>query len=434
MIEIKTYLDPQDDEIDSIVSRKLVDDSSIKESVDEILSKVKSEGDKALHYYSEKFDGVTLSSLAVSPKEFEDAASLVSDDMKAALSVASQNIIKFHSAQCPIGESVQVMDGILLERKIVALNTVGLYVPGGTAPLFSTVLMLALPAKVAGCKNIILCTPPEKNGLVNPVVLYAASLCGVTKVFKVGGAGAIAAMAYGTESINKVDKIFGPGNRYVAEAKMRVSSFVAIDMLAGPSEVMVVVDPISSASFAASDFLSQAEHGKDSQSILTIIASREEGKAYKREFEKQLNIQLEKLPRHEYLNPSLKNSKIIIVPSVSRAQEIVNSYAPEHLVVNVENCSEFIEEIVNAGSIFLGPYACESAGDYASGTNHTLPTSGWAISSGGVSTDSFIKKISVQTINKNGLQALGKTIVTMAEGEGLMAHSNAVKVRLEESK
>lgn len=431
-MEIQTYYDPSYDELKSIVSRKLVDDASIKSSVEQILSKVKTGGDSALYYYSEKFDNVVLSSLEVSKEEFEEAALLVSEQMKSSLKLASENIVKFHSAQLPTGESVQVMEGILLERKIVPINTVGLYVPGGTAPLFSTVLMLSLPARVAGCNNIVLCTPPMKNGKVNPIVLYAASICGVTKVFKIGGASAIGAMALGTESVPKVDKIFGPGNRYVSTAKMMVSSFVSIDMLAGPSEVMVVVDPLSNPSFAASDFLSQAEHGKDSQSILTIIANKEEGEKYKKEFEKQLNIQLNLLPRQEYLLSSLANSKIIIAPSIAKAQEIVNTYAPEHLVVNVSDCSSFIEEITNAGSIFLGPYACESAGDYASGTNHTLPTSGWAISNGGVSTDSFIKKITVQTISKKGLQGLGDTIITMAEGEGLIAHSNAVKVRLEE--
>ncbi|MBK5200621.1 MAG: histidinol dehydrogenase [Spirochaetaceae bacterium] len=431
-MEIKSYYDPSSEELESIVSRKLVDDASIKNIVEQILAKVKAEGDSALYYYSEKFDKVVLSSLDVKKEEFDEAALLVTDKMKKSLKLASENIVKFHSAQFPIGESVQVMDGILLERKIVPINTVGLYIPGGTAPLFSTVLMLSLPARVAGCNNIVLCTPPMKNGKVNPIVLYAASICGVTKVFKVGGASAIGAMALGTESVPKVDKIFGPGNRYVSTAKMIVSSFVSIDMLAGPSEVMVVVDPLSSPAFAASDFLSQAEHGKDSQSILTIIASKEEGESYKKEFEKQLTIQLDLLPRHEYLLSSLANSKIIISPSISKAQVIVNTYAPEHLVVNVSDCSSFIDEITNAGSIFLGPYACESAGDYASGTNHTLPTSGWAISSGGVCTDSFIKKITVQTISKKGLQSLGETIITMAEGEGLIAHSNAVKVRLEE--
>lgn len=433
-MEFKAYYDPNEEELDAIASRKLNDDASIKSSVEQILSKVKSEGDKALYYYSQKFDNVNLSSLEVSQEEFDEASLLVSDKMKQSLKIASENIVKFHAKQLPVGESVSVMDGILLERKIVPIETVGLYVPGGTAPLFSTVLMLALPAKVAGCNNIILCTPPMKNGKVNPIVLYAASICGVDKVFKVGGAGAIGAMAFGTESIPKVNKIFGPGNRYVSTAKMIVSSFVSIDMLAGPSEVMVVSDLLSNPSFAASDFLSQAEHGKDSQSVLIIIADKKGGEEYKREFEKQLAIQLNTLPRQEYLLPSLSNSKIIIASSIVTAQKIVNTYAPEHLVINLEDSSSFIEKITNAGSIFLGPYACESAGDYASGTNHTLPTSGWAVSTGGVSTDSFIKKITVQTISKKGLQSLGDTIITMAEGEGLIAHSNAVKVRLEETK
>jgi histidinol dehydrogenase len=429
-MDIKSYYDPSLNELDAIVSRKLQDDSSIKDSVVEILNKVKEEGDDALYYYSEKFDGVKLDSLIVSESEFEEAEALVSDDMKKSLEIASKNIRAFHEAQLPEGECVEVMDGIKLERKIVPITTVGLYVPGGTAPLFSTVLMLSIPAKVAGCKNIVLSTPPMKNGKVNPIVLYAAKLSGVSDVYKIGGAGAIAAMAYGTDSVNKVDKIFGPGNRYVSTAKMMVSSFVSIDMLAGPSEVMVVADVKSNPNFVASDFLSQAEHGKDSQSVLTIIAEKEEGEIYKEKFLEALDSQLKILPRHEYLLPSLKNSKIIIEPSVEKAQIAVNIYAPEHLVVNIDDARSFIDGISNAGSIFLGPYACESAGDYASGTNHTLPTSGWAVSQSGVSTDSFIKKITVQTISKAGLTELGKTIITMAEGEGLQAHANAVKVRM----
>ncbi|MCK9190005.1 MAG: histidinol dehydrogenase [Sphaerochaetaceae bacterium] len=429
-MDIKSYYDPSLSELDKIVSRKLQDDSSIKDSVVEILNKVKEEGDDALYYYSEKFDSVKLDSLIVSEREFEEAEGLVSDDMKKSLEIASKNIRAFHEAQLPEGECVEVMDGIKLERKIVPITTVGLYVPGGTAPLFSTVLMLSIPAKVAGCKNIVLSTPPMKNGKVNPIVLYAAKLSGVSDVYKIGGAGAIAAMAYGTDSVSKVDKIFGPGNRYVSTAKMMVSSFVSIDMLAGPSEVMVVANSKSNPNFVASDFLSQAEHGKDSQSVLTIIADEEEGELYKEKFLEALDSQLKILPRHEYLLPSLKNSKIIIEPTVEKAQIAVNIYAPEHLVVNIDDARSFIDGISNAGSIFLGPYACESAGDYASGTNHTLPTSGWAVSQSGVSTDSFIKKITVQTISKAGLTELGKTIITMAEGEGLQAHANAVKVRM----
>lgn len=429
-MEIQSYFDPNNEELETIVSRTLSDDSVIRSSVEAILKKVETEGDSAIKYYSEKFDGVKLNSLEVSRDEIEEADSLVSDDMKSALKTASKNITAFHKAQLPTGEKISVMDGIDLERKIVPISTVGLYIPGGTAPLFSTVLMLALPAKVAGCKNIILSTPPMKNGKVNPIVLYAAKISGVTKIYKIGGAGAIAAMAYGTESVTKVDKIFGPGNRYVSTAKMIVSSFVSIDMLAGPSEVMVVCDTNSNPSFAASDFLSQAEHGKDSQSILTIISNKEDGEKYKEKFVKELNKQLATLPRHEYLLPSLENSKIIIAQDVDRAKFIVNTYAPEHLVVNLDYSREFSDGITNAGSIFLGPYACESAGDYASGTNHTLPTSGWAISQGGVSTDSFIKKITVQSISESGLKSLSKTIITMADGEGLSAHANAVKVRV----
>ena len=325
-----------------------------------------------------------------------------------------------------------IESGIKLSRKIVAINSVGLYIPGGTAPLFSTVLMLAIPAKVAGCKNIVLATPPTKDGSVNPIVLYTAKIIGIDNIIKVGGASAVAALSYGTETIKRVDKIFGPGNRYVSYAKMLISSRTSIDMLAGPSEVMVVADENTKPSYAASDFLSQAEHGLDSQSVLLILADEDKANKFKNEFIEEVKNQLEKLDRKDYLMSSLKNSKIIATDSFNSCLSIIDEYAPEHLVLNLERAKELCDLVSNAGSIFVGEYACESAGDYASGTNHTLPTSGWAKSVSGVSTDSFIKKITIQEISYEGMKSLGDTIITMAEGESLMAHANSVRVRLKE--
>lgn len=429
---IPYYFKPSNSQLDSLLTRDLVDDVDVKKSVESIISKVKQEGDSALYYYTKKFDGAHLNSLYVSKEEFERCDDEVSKKLKRAILRAKSNIEKFHKIQMPKGEALEVEEGIKLSRKVVPLDSVGLYIPGGTAPLFSTVLMLGIPAKVAGVKTIVLATPPSKEGSVNPVILYAAKVVGIDKIIKVGGASAVAALSYGTESVDKVDKIFGPGNRYVSYAKMIVSSRTSIDMLAGPSEIMVVVDKDANASFAASDFLSQAEHGLDSQSILLILASEKESLEFKEKFLKEVEKQLEYLERKEYLISSLSNSKIIATDDEENCIEIINNYAPEHLVLNLKASSAICEKVNNAGSIFIGPYACESAGDYASGTNHTLPTSGWAKSVSGVSTDSFIKKITVQEISKKGIESLGQTIITMAEGESLMAHANSVKIRLQE--
>lgn len=430
---IPYFYKPNNSDLESLLTRDLNDDLSVEESVKAIIEKVKNEGDKALYFYAKKFDNADLDNLYVSEEEFMLCESMVDEKLKTAIISAKSNIEKFHKAQITKGEHVEIENGITLSRKVVPINSVGLYIPGGTAPLFSTVLMLAIPAMVAGCKNIILATPPSKSGEVNPAVLYTAKLIGIKKVVKVGGASAIAALSYGTQTISKVDKIFGPGNRYVSYAKMLISSRTAIDMLAGPSEVMVVADSNTNASFAASDFLSQAEHGKDSQSILLILAKRNDAAKFKEKFILEVEKQLDKLDRKEYLISSIKNSRIIATDSLENCIEIIDKYAPEHLVLNLDLAKEICTKVNNAGSIFIGPYACESAGDYASGTNHTLPTSGWAKSVSGVSTDSFIKKITIQEISYEGLKSLGKTIITMAEGESLSAHANSVKIRLEES-
>ncbi|MCY1151109.1 MAG: histidinol dehydrogenase [Sphaerochaetaceae bacterium] len=429
---IPYYYKPKETDLETLLSRELSDDFDVEKSVKDIILNVKENGDKALYHYAEKFDNVVLDNLYVSEEEFNNCDSKVSDELKTAIKRAKSNIEKFHEAQLPKGEFLEVEAGIQLSRKIVSINSVGLYIPGGTAPLFSTVLMLGVPAKVANVKNIILATPPTKDGSVNPVVLYTAKTIGINKVIKVGGASAIAALSYGTETIKKVDKIFGPGNRFVSYAKMLVSSRTSIDMLAGPSEVMVVIDKNTNLRFAASDFLSQAEHGRDSQSVLLILANESESFTLKNNFIKEIEKQLDQLDRKEYLLPSLNNSKILATDNFDDCIKIIDNYAPEHLVLNLELAKDICKEVSNAGSIFIGPYACESAGDYASGTNHTLPTSGWAKSVSGVSIDSFIKKITIQEISRSGLQSLGKTIITMAEGESLSAHANSVKIRLEE--
>ena len=403
--------------------------SDITKSVSEILDKVRREGDAALYELSERFDGARPDSLFVTQQEMDEAEREVPEDLKKALGKAKENILKFHEAEMPQGEIVETSPGVVCSRKIVPIEKVGLYIPGGTAPLFSTVLMLALPAKAAGCPDIMLATP-AKNGKISPAVLYAARLSGVDRILKVGGAQAIAAMAYGTESVEKRDKIFGPGNRYVSVAKAMVSATVAIDMIAGPSEVMVAVDRTSNPVFAAVDLLSQAEHGKDSQVMLAIRAdSREEAEAVHKSVEEALEQAVARLGRHEYMLPSLSHSLSFPVYSDEELCASINAYAPEHLIISTEDPEKILEGVHNAGSVFLGAYTPESAGDYASGTNHTLPTSGWARSASGVSLDSYLKKITVQKITKEGIKGLAGTIETMAEAEGLYAHSEAVKVR-----
>ena len=401
----------------------------LRKTVQEIVEDVKKRGDAALYDYASRFDG-GVDSLFVSSDEIEASVSQVSDELKAAIDNAMANIRKFHEAEMPEGEVVETAEGVVCSRRIVPIERCGLYVPGGTAPLVSTVLMLAVPASIAGCREIILATP-AKNNKVDPAILYAARQAGVTRILKSGGAQAIAAMAYGTESVPRCFKLFGPGNSFVAEAKKIVSADVAIDMVAGPSEVMVVIDGTSDPEYAASDLLSQAEHGKDSQSMLVIRAeSREEAEAIYDKVREAVDNELAVIGRHEYMLPSLSHSYAFPVYSDEDAVRIVNSYAPEHLIINTENPDTILDGVENAGSIFLGPYSPESAGDYASGTNHTLPTSGWAVSSSGVSVDSFIKKITVQRLTKKGLENISGSVLRLSEAEGLRAHGYAVEVRL----
>ena len=426
---IPFYYEPSKEEYEPLLLRKREDDRAVKEAVEEILSTVKREGDRALYDYALRFDHTRLESLYVSESEFRSAENEVPENLKRAIEHAYRNIYAFHSAQLVKGEDLYTESGVHCFRKIVPINKVGLYIPGGTAPLFSTVLMLSIPATIAKCSDIILATP-ARDGKIAPAILYAAKLCGIKKVLKVGGAQAIAAFAYGTESIEKRDKIFGPGNRYVAFAKSAVSSFCAIDMLAGPSEVMVVADKKADPLFVATDLLSQAEHGKDSQVILLIKGeSRDESYSIYTAIDEKLSSEIDKLGRKEYMLPSLSHSSALAVSSDDRLLEIINAYAPEHLIINTENYNELLEGVENAGSIFLGQYSPESAGDYASGTNHTLPTSGSARYSSGVSVDSFIKKITVQELTKEGINALAPTVIQMAESENLTAHAEAAKVR-----
>jgi len=421
---------PESESWSEILKRPVFDPRSLEDKVYDVLQEVKIHGDKALHSFTEKFDGVVLDSLLVSKTEIEEAKSLVSEELKKAISVAAANIEKFHTAQKETSSKIETVSGVVCWREARAIEKVGLYIPGGTAPLFSTILMLVIPAKIAGCREIVLCTPPSKEGKINPAILYTANLLGVTKIVKAGGAQAIAAMAYGTESVPKVYKIFGPGNQYVTCAKQLVTKDgVAIDMPAGPSEVMVVGDENANASFIAADLLSQAEHGADSQ---VIFVSTSENKI--KEVEAEVAKQVAFLPRMELATKSLTNSKLILVKNEDEIVQMINMYAPEHLIIQTDNYSSYIDKITNAGSVFLGAYTPESAGDYASGTNHTLPTNGYATAYSGVSLDSFIKKITFQEISKNGILTLGPTIEIMAEKELLDAHKLAVSVRLAELK
>ena len=417
---------PDKSQWQEILKRPVMNTENLFDTVRSVIDRVKEEGDCAVLDYEEKFDKVVLASLAVSEEEQQEAENLVSEDLKAAIRLAKQNIETFHAAQRFEGKKVQTQPGVTCWQKAVAIEKVGLYIPGGTAPLFSTVLMLAVPARIAGCKEIVLCTPPGRDGKVHPAVLFAAEVAGVNRIFKAGGIQAIAAMAYGTESVPKVYKIFGPGNQYVTAAKQLVSlRDVAIDMPAGPSEVEVLADETANPIFVAADLLSQAEHGVDSQAIL-ITTSVELQQAVKVEVERQLAL----LPRKEIAEKSLANSKLIVVDSMTEAIELTNAYAPEHLIIETEDYLSVAERIVNAGSVFLGPLTPESAGDYASGTNHTLPTNGYAKAYSGVSLDSFIRKITFQEIKPEGLNIIGPAIELMATNEQLDAHKNAVSVRL----
>ena len=417
---------PDKSQWQEILKRPVMNTENLFDTVRSVIDRVKEEGDRAVLDYEEKFDKVVLASLAVSEEEQQEAENLVSEDLKAAIRLAKQNIETFHAAQRFEGKKVQTQPGVTCWQKAVAIEKVGLYIPGGTAPLFSTVLMLAVPARIAGCKEIVLCTPPGRDGKVHPAVLFAAKVAGVNRIFKAGGTQAIAAMAYGTESVPKVYKIFGPGNQYVTAAKQLVSlRDVAIDMPAGPSEVEVLADETANPIFVAADLLSQAEHGVDSQAIL-ITTSVELQQAVKVEVERQLAL----LPRKEIAEKSLANSKLIVVDSMTEAIELTNAYAPEHLIIETEDYLSVAERIVNAGSVFLGSLTPESAGDYASGTNHTLPTNGYAKAYSGVSLDSFIRKITFQEIKPEGLNIIGPAIELMAANEQLDAHKNAVSVRL----
>ena len=417
---------PDKSQWQEILKRPVMNTENLFDTVRSVIDRVKEEGDRAVLDYEEKFDKVVLASLAVSEEEQQEAENLVSEDLKAAIRLAKQNIETFHAAQRFEGKKVQTQPGVTCWQKAVAIEKVGLYIPGGTAPLFSTVLMLAVPARIAGCKEIVLCTPPGRDGKVHPAVLFAAKVAGVNRIFKAGGIQAIAAMAYGTESVPKVYKIFGPGNQYVTAAKQLVGlRDVAIDMPAGPSEVEVLADETANPIFVAADLLSQAEHGVDSQAIL-ITTSVELQQAVKVEVERQLAL----LPRKEIAEKSLANSKLIVVDSMAEAIELTNAYAPEHLIIETEDYLSVAERIVNAGSVFLGSLTPESAGDYASGTNHTLPTNGYAKAYSGVSLDSFIRKITFQEIKPEGLNIIGPAIELMAANEQLDAHKNAVSVRL----
>ena len=400
--------------------------AQLEQTVAEIIAQVRERGDEALREYASRFDGVELSDLRVSETEIVEAEQRVDEALKQAIAVAAGNIERFHAAQTMQPVEVSTMPGVECVQRAVPITNVGLYIPGGNSPLFSTVLMLAVPARLAGCKHIVMCTPPGKDGKVNAAILYAARLAGVTEIYKVGGAQAVAAMAYGTQSIPRVSKIFGPGNRFVMEAKMQVSrSAVAIDMPAGPSEVMIIADQDADAEFVASDFLSQAEHGPDSQSILLTtsesLAERLPG---------VIDDSLNRLPRREMMLRSLSHSHVIVLRDYDEIMRFANEYAPEHLITNSAEAERLAERVENAGSVFIGPYSPESAGDYASGTNHTLPTSGYAKAYSGVNLDSFTKKITFQRLSPEGLRSIGSTIEIMAENEDLMAHRMAVTVRL----
>lgn len=411
-----------------VLKRSALHTEDIRQAVTGIIDRIRQEGDRAVFACEEQFDKVKLDSLRVSEAEFEEAEKAVSAELKEAIVQAAANIRTFHAAQRFESKKVETVPGVTCWQKAVPIEKVGLYVPGGTAPLFSTVLMLATPAQIAGCKEIVLCSPPNKEGKIHPAILYAARIAGVKKVFKAGGVQAIAAMAYGTESIPKVYKIFGPGNQYVTVAKQQVSlRDVAIDMPAGPSEVAVLADETANPVYVASDLLSQAEHGADSQAIL-ITTSEALLEKVQSEVERQLAV----LPRKALTEQSLKSSKMILVKDMDEAINMVNEYAPEHLIIETRDYAETGERIINAGSVFLGPYAPESAGDYASGTNHTLPTNGYAKAYSGVSLDSFIRKITFQEITREGIRRLGPTIQTLAANEHLDAHKNAVTVRLAE--
>lgn len=424
MMKVIRY--PERAEWTSLLERPHIDMTALYATVNTVLADVRTRGDQAVLDYEEKFDRVSLSSLQVTEAEMEAAEQLVPEELKDALRQAERNIATFHEAQRFQGKKIETAPGVVCWQKAVPIEKVGLYIPGGTAPLFSTVLMLAVPARLAGCREIVLCTPPDREGRVNPAILHAARLAGVHRIFKAGGVQAIGAMAYGTETVPKVYKIFGPGNQYVMAAKQQVSLHeVAIDMPAGPSEVLVVADEKANPVFVAADLLSQAEHGADSQVLLVTTSDR-----MLERVREEVQVQLEKLPRRELAVRSLEHSKLILVHSMEEAMELANAYAPEHLILEVEDYTSLSEKVVNAGSVFMGAYTPESAGDYASGTNHTLPTSGYARAYSGVNLDSFVRKITFQELSPEGIRNIGPAIEKLASGEQLDAHKNAVTLRL----
>ena len=419
---------PEKSEWQKIVERPHLDVSTLNQTVADVLADVRQRGDEAVKGYELKFDHVDLPTLEVTKEEIDEAETLVSEELKEAIRLAHANIEAFHESQRFRSKKIETQPGVTCWQKSVAIEKVGLYIPGGTAPLFSTVLMLATPAKIAGCKEIVLCTPPDRQGKVNPAILMAARVAGVSKIFKAGGVQAIGAMAYGTETVPKVYKIFGPGNQYVMAAKQQVSLHdVAIDMPAGPSEVCVIADDTANAEFVAADLLSQAEHGIDSQVFLITISNK-----LIDDVQKEVSRQLKQLPRKEIAQKALENSVFVLVSDIHEAINLSNTYAPEHLVIQTEDYETVASKIVNAGSVFLGKYACESAGDYASGTNHTLPTHGYATAYNGVNLDSYCRKITFQHLTEEGVRNIGHAVELMAEAEQLDAHKNAMTVRLKE--
>ena len=423
---MKIYRYPKQELWTEIVERPRLDLGKLNATVSTVLNDIKQRGDEAVREYELKFDKAELQGLAVTEQELEEAEGLVSNELRDAIILAHHNIKVFHISQRFVGQKVKTQEGVTCWQKSVAIERVGLYIPGGTAPLFSTVLMLATPAKIAGCKEIVLCTPPNREGKVNPAILVAARIAGVSKIYKIGGVQAIGAMAYGTETVPKVYKIFGPGNQYVMAAKQHVSlEDVAIDMPAGPSEVCVVADETANAEFVAADLLSQAEHGIDSQ-VLLITTSEEKLKEVQAEVDRQLAL----LPRREMAQKALDNSRLVLVSSADEMIALSNAYAPEHLILQVNDYDRMAEKVVNAGSVFLGQYACESAGDYASGTNHTLPTHGYATAYNGVNLDSYCRKITFQHLTEEGIRHIGRAVELMAEAEQLDAHKNAMTVRI----
>ena len=408
-----------------LLQRPVIDTATLQQQVKAVMDVVKQDGDKAVIQFTRQFDGVQLERLQMTEEEIAIAIELIPDDLKRAIKQAAHNIRTFHEQQKAAIEIIETMKGIRCWRKSVGIEKVGLYIPGGTAPLFSTILMLGIPAQIAGCNEVILCSPPDKNGRLNPAIVYAANLVGITKIFTIGGVQAIAAMACGTETVPQVYKIFGPGNQYVTCAKQLVQQDgIAIDMPAGPSEVCVLADDSANPAFVAADLLSQAEHGTDSQVLLVTIDPELVNKVIE-----ELNKQLEQLPRKEIATKSLANSKVILVTDLNEAIDLVNEYAAEHLIISCKDDELVAEKIINAGSVFLGNYSPESVGDYASGTNHTLPTNGFAKAYSGVSVDSFVKKITYQKLTKEGLESIASTVTTMAAAEGLDAHKNAVLIR-----